>query len=223
MYLPRTFLESIGLQRGLPAIFVHTPKCGGSYIAEGIGHRRERRCFTRRHPSLKGHRTYLEYRAAFPALGLDIADYLTFSVVRNPWEWHVSFYHYLRQLTGRDRKNTLEINQLLNAMSFSEYLAWLDDEAAPKPRDLWADRQVSDWVVDETGKIVVDVVMRQERLEEDFTGFIETYGLRLTPPTRRVNASSHKDYRTYFSDADAERVAKRHARDLALFGYRFEG
>jgi len=54
MYMPRTRLEATGLKRGLPMIFVHTPKCGGSYIAHAIGYFRERNCITRRHPSLKG-------------------------------------------------------------------------------------------------------------------------------------------------------------------------
>jgi len=82
MYVPRTRLESLGLKRGLPMIFVHTPKCGGSFVADAIGHRRERHCFTRRHPMLRGHKTYLEYQHAFTTLGIDINKFVTFSVVR---------------------------------------------------------------------------------------------------------------------------------------------
>lgn len=223
MYLPRTFIESIGLRRGLPSIFVHTPKCGGSFIAEGIGHKRERHCFTRRHKLLKGHRKWVEYRDLFPQLGLDINDYMTFSVVRNPWDWHVSFYHYIRQLTGRNREHFADENARLNAMSFADYLRWIDDESAAKGEMIDATHNVSDWVTDETGAIVVDTVMRQESLEADFQAFIDRYGLRLSVPTRRVNASKHKDFRSYYGPAEVEIVARRHARDLELFGYSFDG
>lgn len=164
----------------------------------------------------------MDYRDTFPATGRDIGDYLTFSVVRNPWDWHVSFYHYIRQLSGRNREKTLEFNRITNALSFSDYLGWIDGDQ-PKPADIGADRQVSDWVVDETGRIVVDVVMRQERLAADFADFIARYGLRLQVPAERVNTSEHKDYRSYYSDADAALVARRHARDIALFGYGFDG
>ena len=223
MYLPRTFLESTGLKRGLPAIFVHTPKCGGSFIAEGIGRRRERHCFTRRHPLLKGHKMWTEYRDLFPRLGRDIHDYMTFSVVRNPWDWHVSFFHYIRQMTGRYREIFAEEHAELNRISFAEYLAWIDDPDRPKPG--WLDeatRNVCEWVVDEAGEIAVDVMMRQEKLEADFQDFIDAYGLRLQVPKARVNTSVHKDFRTYYSDPEVEIVARRHVHDVALFGYSFD-
>ena len=221
MYLPRTFLQSTGLKRGLAAVFVHTPKCGGSFISEGIGHKRERHCFTRRHPLLKGHRTWVEYRDLFPKLGLDIHDYMTFSVVRNPWAWHVSYFHYIRQLSGRNRQKFASEHAVLNRMSFADYLRWIDDPDSPKGEMQDATRNVSDWVVDETGTIAVDFVMRQERLEADFAGFISQYGLRLAVPAKRVNASAHQDYRSYYRAGDVDIVARRHARDVALFGYGF--
>lgn len=224
MYLPRTFLESTGLKRGLPAVFVHTPKCGGSFIAEGLGRRRERRCFTRKHPLLKGHLMWTEYRDLFPKTGRDISDYMTFSVVRNPWDWHVSIYHYVRQLTGRYREIYADEHAELNRMSFSEYTAMVDDPERNKIG--WMDqatRNVADWVIDESGEIKVDFILRQEQMERDFERFIDTYALQLKIPTKRVNASKHKDYRSYYSDKDAEIIARRHTRDVALFGYTFDG
>jgi len=223
MYVPRTRLESLGLKRGLPMIFVHTPKCGGSFIAHAIGRRRERHCFTRRHPLLRGHKTYLEYREAFETLGIDITKYVTFSVVRNPWSWHVSFYHYVRGLTGRNLEDASVENAIMSKLSFSEYLQWVDDPDRPKRDGFPTTRNVSDWVVDETGKIVVDTVMRQETLREDLVRFQEKYSLRLTIPEKRVNTSRHDDYRKYYSSADVDLVRRRHKQDIELFGYDFEG
>jgi hypothetical protein len=221
--LPQSIYDQIGFGRGLPAIFVHTPKCGGSFIAEGIGYKRERHCFTRRYPLLKGHKTFLEYREIFPKFGLNIDNFLTFSVVRNPWSWHVSFYHYVRQLEGRNREKAERNHRLLNRVSFSEYLDWIDSPEALSRNEIASVHNVCDWVVDETGKVAVDVVMRQECLEADFQKFIEEYGLRLSVPKKRVNASKHDDYRTYYSDNDAEVVGRRHARDIELFKYSFGG
>ncbi len=222
MHLPRTFLESTGMARGLPAIFVHTPKCGGSFIAEGVGRRRDRHCFTRRHPSLRGHLTYLDYKERFPALGLNIDDFMTFSVVRNPWAWHVSVYHYIQQLKGRNKEKAADVHERLTKYSFSDYLAWVDDPKTAEKQEIAAVHNVSDWVIDENGKISVDFLMRQETLEEDFAIFIKKYSLRLAAPKKRVNESVHKNYRTYYSDSDAALVARRHERDIALLGYSFD-
>lgn len=221
MYLPQTYLQSISLARGLPAIFVHTPKCGGSFVAAGIGRKRERHCFTRRYPLLKGHKTWMEYRELFPKFGLDIADFVTFSVVRNPWAWHVSFYHYVRQLVGRNREKAAELHARLNTMSFTEYLAWVDQPGTTE-NEIASVNDVCHWIVDGEGRIAVDVVMRQERLEQDFSDFIRRYGLRLQIPAGRVNESRHADYRSYYTDCDADLVARRHHRDVVLFGYSFD-
>jgi hypothetical protein len=224
MHLPRTFLESTGLMQGLPAIFVHTPKCGGSFIAEGLGRRRERHCFTRKHPLLKGHRTWREYRDLFPQTGRDLGDFMTFSVVRNPWQWHVSIYHYVRQMTGRYAQIYAAEHGELNRITFSDYLAMIDDSSRKQIGGLEEyTRNVCDWLVDDQDRIAVDFLMRQERMEEDFTRFTETYDLRLSIPAKRVNTSKHYDYRTYYSDQDAELVQRRHARDVAHFGYGFDG
>jgi len=221
MYVPRTRLESIGIKRGLPMIFVHTPKCGGSFVATAIGNHRERHCITRRHPTMQGHKTYIEFRNALAALGIDIKDFVTFSVVRNPWSWHVSFYHFVRGLTGRELEDAAVENAIMSKQSFSEYLAWVDDESSPKSEDFPTTHNVCEWVIDESGDIAVDAILRQESLREDFAAMQKKYHIRAKIPQTRVNASEHKDYRSYYTDADIELVARRHARDIELFGYEF--
>jgi sulfotransferase famil protein len=221
MYMPRTRLEATGLKRGLPMIFVHTPKCGGSYIAHAIGYHRERRCFTRKHPKLKGHKTYLEFKTAMAGLGMDIGDFNTFSVVRDPWSWHVSLYHYVKGLTGVERAKNEDLVALMNRIDFSEYLRWLADIKDPA-FDLYNARIVSDWVVGEDGKIAVDFILRQESLDTDLRRMQATYGIRLNIPEKPVNTSRHRDYRSYYSCDEVDFIAKRHERDLQLFGYRFD-
>jgi len=223
MYLPRTRMERLGLKRGLPMIFIHTPKCGGSFVADAIGHRRERHCFTRRHPALRGHKTYLEYRQAFETLGININRFETFSVVRNPWAWHVSFYHYVRGLSGRNLEKAAAENAILSKQSFSDYLARVDNPEISDGIEFPTTRNVSDWVTDENGKIVVDTILRQENLRSEIERFQKKYSLQLAIPSAPINTSKHKDYRSYYSSADVDLVRRRHARDIELFGYDFNG
>jgi len=221
MYLPRNKLEQVGLKRGLPMIFVHTPKCGGSYIAHAIGSRRERKCFTRKHPRLSGHKTYMEYKTAMASLDMDIGDYVTFSVIRDPWSWHVSLYHYVKGLTGVDQRKNVDLHALMNRLSFSEYLMWLND-LPDAFRDSYNAKNVCDWVVDTDGSIAVDFLLRQENLDADLRRFQDEYHILLKIPDKPVNTSKHRAYQKYYAPAEVDFIAKRHKRDIDLFGYCFD-
>ncbi|KGE02461.1 hypothetical protein JL39_02755 [Rhizobium sp. YS-1r] len=115
-------------------------------------------------------------------------------------------------------------HEQIKDLSFSGYIKWLEDMDQPRSLHDYARRQVSDWIIDENGKIAVHEVLRQERLEEDLRSLKEKYGLRITVPYgQRINSSrSERGYRWSYSDEDAEIIARRHQRDIALFGYRFE-
>lgn len=85
MLVPRSFTESLWPFSGLPMVFVHTPKCSGSFVAKAFG-RRFKRCPTLRWPEMRGHLTWQEYDQRFAARGIDLGKkFVTFSVVRNPW------------------------------------------------------------------------------------------------------------------------------------------
>lgn len=209
------------LWSGRPMIFVHTPKCGGSFVAHAVGYWRERLCFTRRYKTLQGHKTYVEFRDAMAVLGKDIRDYTTFSVIRDPWSWHVSLYHYIKNLEGVAREKKKAAHEVMNRLSFSEYLLWLDNMGEEFQTTHFA-KNICDWLVDETGEIAVDFVLRQERLVEDLLKMQKEYGLYLRIPQQRINTSKHDDYRSYYTDQEADFIARRHRRDIEMFGYTFE-
>ncbi|MCB1367028.1 MAG: sulfotransferase family 2 domain-containing protein [Rhodobacteraceae bacterium] len=222
MLVPRNLLEATGLRRGLPMIFVHTPKCGGMYVAQAIGNRRERHCITRRHPTMQGHKTYVEFRDALAALNINIDDFVTFGLVRNPWSWHVSFFHYVRGLTGRNKSKHESLVEKMNSISFPDYVASFDNPDPKKRIDIASARQVHEWVTDESGNIAVDDVLRMETLRTDLEALRDKYSLRMNIPDQNINTSKHDDYRKYYSDREIEIIADRHRRDIELFSYTFD-
>jgi len=201
-------------------IFVHTPKCGGSFIGESFGSR-FRRCITLREPSLAGHLTWQQYRSGLAALGDDIGRYSVFSVIRNPWDWHLSFYSYIRQDEG-GRKSGMPIeNKIFEKLSFTDYLRWLGDQEEVRPNQYYL-YQTCDWIVDENGKVRIQDILRQENLRVDLEGIRDKYNLRLSIPDRRVNSSKHEDYRAAYDAEGIDIIARRHVRDIELFRYRFD-
>jgi hypothetical protein len=223
MLVPHNLREALNPWAGERMFFVHTPKCGGSFVASAFG-RRFKRCPALRWPEAAGHLTYRQYKPIFDARGQDLDSYILFSVIRNPWDWHASWYHYVGRDSGGRRSGMPLEHEQIRDLSFSDYLAWLDDSTQPRSQDDYMRRQISDWVVDEGGEIAVSDILRQESLRGDLEALRDRYGLRLNIPTRdRINASrADQDYRRFYNDADAERIARRHARDIALFGYSFD-
>ncbi len=221
MLVPRTFAEKIIPNRGLKMLFIHTPKCGGSMVGQAFG-RRHSRGMSTRHPKLKGHLTWVEYRDRLLEIGQPISEFVTFSVVRNPFEWHFSWYNYLRRQKPRRTGYDTE-HKLFQGFSFSDYVSWLDDADAPRTLRHDMGRQLADWVCDENGQIVVSNILRQERLSSDLVDLGERYGLKINVPKAQVNSFSRgDDFRDHYTDKDVSAIARRHHRDLELFNYSFE-
>lgn len=221
MHVPRSFLDELIPARGRKMLFVHPPKCGGKFVERAFG-KRARNCISVRHPNLQGHLFWTEYRDRMRALGDSVDSYYTFSVMRNPFAWRVSFYEYVRKDTGGRHSGLPHLHALWSKMTFSDYLDWLEDPAAPTTVRFRPRAQVSDWFTNEEGIISVDYVLRQEVLTQDLSRLGHSFGIRLRIPDTPVNRSVSGDWRRYYSSGDVDKVAALHQRDIALFKYSFE-
>ena len=180
-----------------------------------------RRCPTLRWKESRGHLTWLEYRDVFERRGENIRDYTLMTVVRNPWAWHVSWYNYVRNDIGGRRSGLKIEHEQFRRMSFEQYLRWLDDEAAPQSPQGYVRMIQADWISDEAGNVMVDEILRQESLQDDIRSLVDRLNLAVTPVHKRVNVSTRDDYRSYYTPDGVDQIAKRHQRDIELFGYSF--
>lgn len=203
-------------------ICIHTLKCGRSFVASAFGRRLEV-CPTFQWQEATGHKTYLENREIFRKRQDNIDDYMLFSVIRNPWDWHLSWYSYVSKDIGGKRSGMVVEHQQISYLRFSDYIRWLDDCDVLRSRDDYMRRRISDWIVDEHQEITIPNILRQENLEAELTDLWRRYHLMIDIPLdERINASRDRNgYRWAYSDDDAEVVARRHARDMAKFGYSF--
>src|SRR5436190_2754988 len=130
-----------------------------------------------------------------------------FAFVRNPWDRLVSRYAYLLRNKEHPR------HEFVSGMKdFESYLAW----------EIGRGKMSQDtYVTDASGKWLVDFIGYYERLHEDFAKACAHLGVKAELP--RANTSSHRDYRTYYTPATRELVAKHFQRDVELFGYTFDG
>jgi hypothetical protein len=201
--------------------FLHIPKCGGTYVEASFTPWIQK-CETRVLPGSKGHLTFLEYDRLFAAAGV-VRPQTWFTVIRNPWDWHASWFHYIKKDVGGKASGMPVEAELFQKFSFADYLGWLEDPEAPSSPQRYMHKQMRDYLVNEQGELVVQHVLRQENLEEELRGMAAKLDLLLKPVSGRFNASERaKDYRAYYDDRTAAIVARRHADDIRLWGYQFE-
>jgi hypothetical protein len=140
--------------------------------------------------------------------------YYKFAFVRNPWDWHVSMYHFILSEPTHTKHSLVK-----SFGNFKNYLEWVI--ATPHPFAKGATKFQKDALTDGAGKLLVDFVGRYETLAQDFDRVCQT--LNITTHLPHVNKSAHQDYRDYYDARTRQMVADHFAEDIALFGYSFDG
>ena len=139
----------------------------------------------------------------------EVAGFFTVTLVRNPWDRVVSYYHWLR---GQSFAHPAV--GLAKAHDFSGFLNHSQTRTSFR---LWP---YGAWMRDRLGAERASLFVRLESLAEDLAPFEAHLGFRLRPD--RVNVSDRMpDFRPYYSDVDAALVADLCAEDIARFGYGF--
>ncbi|PKP73744.1 MAG: Type II secretory pathway, pullulanase PulA [Alphaproteobacteria bacterium HGW-Alphaproteobacteria-6] len=214
------------LSRGRRYIFIHAPKTGGTALTLALEARatkddvivadtpkgrarRQRLAGIETAGRLWKHSTLADIRGL--ATDVEIAGFFTFTLVRNPWDRMVSYYHWLRT-----QGFAHPAVALARGNDFSSFLN------APETRAAFATHPYPSYVTTAEGHERCDLYLRLEHLAED-KGPLEAHlGFRLTPPARANATDRARDWRGYFSDRDAAVLAETCAADIARFGYRFD-
>ena len=207
-------------------IFVHIPKTGGTALALALEARAARDDILigdtpkarARRGRLKGvkaagrlwkHSTLADIDGLVAREELD--GFLIVTLVRNPWDRMVSYYHWLR-VQGFAHPAV----GLAKALDFSGFLNH------PQTRASLAAWPVAAYLRDAGGVEREALCIRLEHLAGDIAPFEAHLGFRLTPLPRSNESARARDWRGYYTDADAALVAGLAAPDIARFGYRFD-
>ena len=212
-YLPHRMRSAIAETRGrgllsgyhsrLGCFFVHIPRTGGTSVAKAL--------FADR----SSHAPWHFYQRQFP---LEFAALFKFCVARNPWDRLVSTYFYLKQ-GGMDRSDQIWAREnIAHFPTFGDFVReWLDEG------NIWT------WVhflpqyyfvADRSGRLMVDFAARFEHLAQDFEIICDEIGLRSELP--QLNRSEHRTFTLSYDEETAEIAVEIYARDIELFGYRFD-
>jgi len=161
----------------------------------------------------------LEHHAAAslaPLLGAFWDRAIKATSVRNPWDIMVSAWQWRRDGKGNSPPLTA---------SFEEWsTACLSGDAERQDRVHGYDaKDLMYPYVFIDGRPAVDVLIRQESIDEGLGELGERLGATLPPLTIRENRSCRrKDYRGYYTDKLADSVGRHFAEIISLCGYGFD-
>jgi hypothetical protein len=210
------------ISEGRQFIFVHIPKTGGTSFALALeGRAMKGDILIGDTPKAKQRRGRLDKLTPAGRLWkhstlddiqgvVDPAAFFVVTIVRNPWDRVVSLYYWLQTQTFAHPAVARA-----QSLSFSDFI---NHEAT---RASLLTQPYGSYVRDDTGASRCDLFARLESLEQDLVPFWTHVGF--VCQLDRVNASKRsRDWRGYYSDADAAVIAQVCATDIAAFGYEFD-
>ncbi|MEM8729642.1 MAG: Type II secretory pathway, pullulanase PulA [Pseudomonadota bacterium] len=212
------------LSHGRSYVFVHIPKTGGTALSLALESRamkddillgdtpkaRRRRG---RVADVKSRGRLWKHSTLHDIDGLidpeTLAGLFAFTMVRNPWDQMVSYYHWLR----RQRFRHIFVAKA-RTMDFEGFAT--DRVVLASVRSAPA----ASYMTRADGIAQCALYIRLEHFEEDAAPLWAHLGFQLDLPV--VNVSDRdRDYRRYYSDRSAEAVAQAAEADIARFSYAF--
>lgn len=213
----------VSLGRGY--VFVHIPKTGGTALALALESRAMRDDIMlgdtpkalKRRRLLRGvqargrlwkHSTLADIDGLVAPEVMD--GLFAFTLIRNPWDRAVSYYHWLR-----DQRFDHPVVALAQHLDFGGFVmnAMIMGSLRTHPVGRYMRRA--------DGREQCDAYIRIERFDEDAARLIAHLGFELNLP--QTNQSDRaRDYRSYYTENSAAAIADCCAEDIARFGYAFD-
>lgn len=183
-------------------IFIHLPKNAGSSVTKALanykGVDRE---------ELRPQKYKFIYARNLKEVVPNPKDYFIFSVIRNPWERVVSYFHYLQQIRQppHNLSKDVRFEDWVHAGGFKTLQTQMVQLSDDFPCN------VSSYI---------DYVARLERLDTDWPAICEALGINCT--MMHDKKSDHKHYSEYYNDTTKDIVFKNYKDDIECLNYDFE-
>ena len=212
------------LSRGRKYVFIHIPKTGGTALAlalEGrakaddimLGDtpkarkRRRRVKDAQTRGRLWKHSTLADIDGLIP--GEELRSLFAFTLVRNPWDRVVSYYHWLQ-----DQSFDHPAVTLARKLGFADFLQ------QPQVTQAFRAWPAAAFMRHADGAEQCAAYIRLEHFQQDARPLFDHLGFALDLPVANVSERD-RDYRSYYNDLSRKIVAECCAEDIARFDYCF--
>lgn len=144
------------------------------------------------------------------------AGTVPFAVIRNPWARTFSRFKFYMQ--------TSQSHEISLQMTKDDFERFLETRHEWGGKDFFWHRASlgwypqSDYLVDETGAVAVDV-LRQEHLGEEVSRY---FGVPDTLERKNVSRNSGSDFRNFYDKKSVQAVADWYGTEIDMFGFDFD-
>ena len=214
------------ISRGRRFIFVHIPKTGGTALSLALEARAQKddiligdtpkaRARKGRLAGVKSSGRLWKHSTLADIAGLvtevEMASFFTVTLVRNPWDRMVSYYHWLR---GQGFAHPA-----VGLAKANDFSGFLNHPQTRTSLQLWL---YAAYMRDAEGEERCSLFARLEHLDADLAPFEAHLGFRVTPLAQANASDRARDWRGYYSGADAALIGDLCQTDIARFGYGFD-
>lgn len=141
----------------------------------------------------------------------ELADFFCFTLVRNPWDRLVSYYHWLRAQSFD--------HPAVHLAKAADFSTFLNDRSTIAAQSRWPTQA---YMRDGAGDLRAAAFVRLENFSADIAPVQAHLGFDIGMLPRVNESQRARDYRSYYSSADAELIEQICADDIAQFGYGFD-
>lgn len=155
---------------------------------------------------------HYSYDFIFNHHGLNRDDHKVITFTRNPWDRMVSWFFFHK-------------NNNIEAFKYDDFKGWVMDGCKHGSWDLPVSYyhpknplNMHEWIDDDVNNI--DYIGRVETISEDLMRIGKKFNIEISE-IKKLNTSSHKDYKEMYDDESRDRVAEIFAKDIEMFDYKF--
>lgn len=202
---------------GKDYIFVHVFKCGGNSVKTSL------RNLDKSSKQLIGAHTdlwdlYLHYQDMNKIDEFD--DKFKFIVVRNPYDWLGSTYHYIKRSGGHPH------SAKMRSMNASRFVDWYIDskDAMQRPIVRGQNKYITQkqFITKERdiyGDVLTDYIAHMETLQDDWKEICKHIGFKHSPLPVKNRNPQRPNYKKEFDAKAIDRIQETFAEDFEYFGY----
>lgn len=211
---------------GLKTVFVHIPKNAGSSVAWTL-YNENLKTNEISHEADK-HETIIDIKRYYPSWFFDKS--FKFSIVRNPWDRIVSWFHYYKEMWSEEGDlpegicSKSHIDKFVK-MDFSEWIKSLEkfdingcnsEIACP----FYYIEEQWKYIVDFGDMLLVDYIAKVETIDDDWKNICKEIGIDYSK-LPCLNITKRNNYKDYYNDETKSIIEKVYKKDIEFFNYEF--